>query len=205
MKANPNVIQAAKFIRAGDVIAYPTESVYGLGCDPQNLIAVNKILQIKQRSSSKGLIIVAANIEQAFPYIKPLSDENIAKILSPTDKVITWLIPAQDNLYKLLTGTQEKSLTSTQEKSLTSTQEKLGKKIAIRISQHPIIKALCEELQHPIISTSANISGKPMCWSAQQVKQQLKTGINYILEGGSGGQSKPSEIRDLLSDQKIRK
>lgn len=189
MNFNSKIKHAAKFIRAGDVIAYPTESVYGLGCDPQNLVAVNKILHIKQRSHTKGLIIVAANIKQILPYIKPLSAENRVKISSPADKAITWLIPAQENLSTLLTGTRGG----------------LDKKIAIRISQHPIIKALCLELECAIISTSANISGEAMCWSAQQVKQQLKTGVKYILEGESGGQSKPSEIRDLLSNQQIRK
>jgi L-threonylcarbamoyladenylate synthase len=185
---NWKIFLATSWIKAGHVIAYPTESVYGLGCDPKNLGAVQKLLDIKQRSSSKGLILVASDIEQIKPYIKELSIEDVAKINTPSKRAITWLIPAIDELSSLLTGQHSGN----------------EKKIAIRISKHPTIKALCQELKHPIVSTSANISGQSMCYTAKEVKQQLD-GIKYILEDSLGLQIQPSEIRDLKTNQLIRK
>jgi L-threonylcarbamoyladenylate synthase len=182
------IFVATRWIKLGYVIAYPTESVYGLGCDPKNLTAVQQILNIKQRSAHKGLILVASDIDQIRPYIKELSAAEIAKINTPSPRVITWLIPARDNLSHLLIGTHSEK----------------EKKIAIRISQHPTIKALCQQLGQPIVSTSANISGQAMCYSAKQVKQQLSKGIKYILTGALGQQTRPSEIRDLKTHQLIR-
>lgn len=183
-----NIAIAVQWIKSGHVVAYPTESVYGLGCDPENLSAVRKILEIKQRSASKGLILVAADLNQITRYIKKLSNNDIAKINTASAKAITWLIPANNNISSLLTGKHNQ----------------LEKKIAIRISQHPIIKALCLQLGHPIVSTSANISGQAMCRTADEVSAQLKTGIDYIIDQPCGNNSCPSEIWDLISGVQIR-
>ncbi|MFK5894791.1 MAG: L-threonylcarbamoyladenylate synthase [Pseudomonadota bacterium] len=182
------IFLAAKWIKSGYIIAYPTESVYGLGCDPKNLDAVKKILQIKQRSYKKGLILVASNVEQIIPYINKPSPQVLAKLAASSNQVITWLIPANKNISPLLTGKNSSE-----------------KKIAIRISNHPIIQSLCQQLGHPIISTSANLSGKAMLYSANKVKLCFKNRIKYILNGPLGRQKKPSQIRDIMSNKQIRK
>jgi len=187
------IFLAAKWIKSGFVIAYPTESVYGLGCDPKNLDAVRKILQIKQRSYKKGLILVASNIEQIIPYIDKPSPQLLARLAASSNQVITWLIPANKNVSELLTGEHK------------SVKEGADKKIAIRLSRHPIIYSLCQQLGHPIVSTSANVTGKSMLWSANEVKFRFKNKIKYILNASSGSQKKPSEIRDIISNQLIRK
>jgi len=181
------IFLATKWIRSGYVIAYPTESVYGLGCDPNNLNAVKEILKIKQRSYKKGLIIVASSIDQVLPYLNNPSSQMLSTLSAPSTQVITWLVPANNNVSNLLTGTHGNN-----------------KKIAIRISKHPIICLLCQQLGHPIVSTSANITGKAMTWTALEVKRHFKNRIQYILNGPSGMQTKPSEIRDILTNQLIR-
>jgi len=181
------VFLATKWIQSGYVIAYPTESVYGLGCDPKNLDAVKEILAIKQRSYKKGLILVASSIEQVLPYLDNPSPQMLAQLSAPSKKVITWLMPANQNVSNLLTGEHGEH-----------------KKIAIRLSKHPLISLLCQKLGHPIVSTSANIGGKAMTWSALEVKRHFKSKIKYILNGQSGIQTKPSEIRDILNNQQIR-
>ncbi|MFK5985759.1 MAG: L-threonylcarbamoyladenylate synthase [Pseudomonadota bacterium] len=183
---------AAKWIKAGQVIAYPTESVYGLGCNPKNLPAVQQILDIKQRSYKKGLILVASNIEQMIPYMDNPTPQMIARILTPSDTVTTWVIPANKNLSSLLTGEQQ------------TNKQVNNKTIAMRLSKHPVIFSLCQKLGHPIVSTSANKTGKAMCWSALAVKLHFRTKIKYILNAPSGKSTKPSEIRDILSNQIMR-
>jgi len=181
------IFLAVKWIQAGHVIAYPTESVYGLGCDPNNLAAVSEILKIKQRSYKKGLILVASSVEQVIPYLNNPSPQMLARISAPSNNVITWLMPANKNVSSLLTGEHGKD-----------------KKIAIRLSKHPLIFLLCQKLGHPIVSTSANRTGKAMSWSAIEVKRHFKRHIHYILNGKSGIQTKPSEIRDIVTNQQIR-
>ena len=181
------IFLGVKWIKSGRVIAYPTESVYGLGCDPNNLAAVSQILKIKQRSYKKGLILVASDVQQIIPYLDNPSPQILKRISAASNQVVTWLIPANKKLSTLLTGEHGKV-----------------KKIAIRISKHPIIYSLCQQLGHPIVSTSANISGKSMTWSARGVKYHFKNKIQYILNAQSGTQTKPSEIRDILTNQQIR-
>ncbi len=181
---NLDIELAVKYINAGHIIAYPTESVYGLGCNPKNLDAIQKILEIKQRSSKKGLILVASNIEQIIPYLDNPSSQIINKIEIPSEQAITWLVPANKNVSSLITGEH--------------------KTIAIRLSKHPVIVNLCEKLGYPIISTSANKAGEDMLWSAAEVKSQFSSELAYILDAPLGGATKPSEIRDIMSGQVFR-
>lgn len=191
------IFLAAKLIRAGHVIAYPTESVYGLGCDPGNLLAVREILQLKQRSYKKGLILVASNVEQMIPYMADPSAQTITRIKASSDQVVTWVIPANKNISSLLTGEQKPDVQQSKTQSQTKT-------IAMRLSKHPFIFALCQQLGHPIVSTSANKTGKAMSWTALAVKRSFKTELKYIFNAKSGKNSRPSEIRDIISNQIIR-
>jgi len=145
-------------------------------------------LALKNRSYHKGLILVASDLGQAAPYLAPLSPTLVKQINSSKNKHITWLLPARGGISPLLCGDFPAS----------------SKKMAIRITSFPLIKALCEQLTSPIVSTSANLSGRKMTYSVLQIRQQFHNNLDLILNGKLGEQSSPSEIRDALSGKLIR-
>lgn len=173
-------------LKKKSVIAYPTESVFGLGCDPDSELAVNSLLKLKKRSVKKGFILIAANYNQLIPY---LAEEKISikkkKIMfSYWPGHTSFVIPASYIAPKWLTG------------SFNS--------IAVRVSNHIGVKKLCLKFGKPLISTSANICGFSPCKTIEEVKIQF--GKNFpILEGKTDNRSNPSEIRDILTGKLIRR
>lgn len=180
--------EAVKILRQGGVIAYPTEAVYGLGCDPENITALKKILALKQREKEKGLILVAASYEQLKSYLQPLEKNVEEKILSswlnPATGPVTWLIPAKENVSDYLKG-QFNTL-------------------AVRVSHHPVVKKLCTAFAGAIVSTSANIAQQEAARTAEEVKAIFSDKLGMIIEGETDINLKPSEIRDALTDKIIR-
>jgi len=175
---------AAYILQHGGIIAYPTEAVYGLGCLPDNLPAIQRLLQLKQRPESKGLILLASEIQQLEPYLADLKPEILDKILNSWPGPTTWVLPAAQHTSPLIRG------------HFTT--------VAVRISAHPIVRELCCQCRSAIISTSANISGRQMTYNALDVRLQFHNKLDYILDGALGDSDKPSIIRDALSDQLIR-
>jgi len=167
--------------KKGAIIAYPTEGIYGLGCDPDNKKAVKRLLAIKQRLESKGLILVAADFSQVKKYLKPLSDAQ-KDLTKPSDT--TYIFPARKSTPKWLTGDSDG--------------------LAIRISKHPLVRELCQLLDSAIVSTSANISGQPPAITSAEVLENLGSEIDVILRGKTGDSQKPSIIRDSISGEIIR-
>ncbi len=165
----------------GGVFAYPTEAVFGLGCDPDNEKAVQRLLSIKNRPIEKGLILVASGFSQVEKYLKPLSQAQ-QEFTKPS--ATTYIFPALSSTPKWLTGDFNS--------------------LAIRISKHPLVRELCINLDSPLVSTSANLSGLEPAKSAEQVAKQLGSVIDAILEGNTGDSQKPSVIRDSISRQIIR-
>ena len=185
MKApDHNIHHAARILQHGGIIAYPTEAVYGLGCLPDNLPAIQRLLQLKQRPATKGLILLASEIQQLEPYMADLKPDILDKILSSWPGPVTWVVPAAQNTSPLIRG------------HFTT--------VAVRISAHPIVRELCSHCQSAIISTSANISGKQMTYNVLDVHLQFNNKLDYILSGALGDSNKPSIIKDALSDQLIR-
>lgn len=176
--------KAVRILQQGGVIAYPTEAVYGLGCDPDNQLAVERLLAIKQRSWEKGLILIAADFHQLHPYLAEIDVALKANALATWPGPVTWLWPAKPTVTNLLRGTHAT--------------------IAVRVTAHPLAAALCREFGGPLVSTSANLSGKPPTRTAEEVRSQFGDTLDYILEGKTGGLSSPSQIRDVLSGQIIR-
>ncbi len=166
------------------VFAYPTEAVYGLGCDPWDEIAVARLLSIKQRSWEKGLILVAGHIDQLDFLLESLSLDEQAKLKKSWPGPTTWLIPHQDRLPIWLTGKHDT--------------------IAVRVSAHPTVQALCAAAKQPLISTSANVSGQPPAKNALQIRKQFGAQISGIISGSLGGLAKPTEIKELRSGKIIR-
>lgn len=172
-------------LNKGKIIAYPTESVFALGCDPDNKQAINKLLLIKKRSWKKGFILIAGNYKQIIPYIneKKITEKQKKNIILKNKKPTTWVFPVKNNISKLLTGKFQS--------------------IAIRITEFKINKILCFLYNKPIISTSANISGFPPCKLTTEVASQFKK--IPILNSFIGKQKKTSEIKDILTNHLYRK
>lgn len=176
--------RAAQILRAGGVIAYPTEAVFGLGCDPYNLDAVARVLDIKQRDWRKGLILVAADFAQVEPFVQPLSQEIEQRIFPTWPGAMTWLLPVRPTVSPLLRGTHNS--------------------LAVRVSSHPVVADLCRLWGAPLVSTSANLSQQKPAVTRLQVQQRLGGWVDDIVPGYVGQHRKPSEIRDALSNRVLR-
>ncbi len=178
-----NIQQAVKALKAGEVIAYPTESCFGLGCDPQNQKALEKIIQLKARSANKGLILIASSIEQAKTYVVFENLDLEEQILDSWPGPNTWLLPPKPLVNQLLRG--EFPL------------------LAIRVTAHSIAKQLCDSFGGAIVSTSANLAGEPALLDTKSVAQVFGKQL-HIVEGVIGEDTKPSTIRDGLTGQILR-
>ncbi len=174
--ARQHIQLACREIARGGVIAYPTEGVYGLGCDPRNLDAVDTLLSLKARSASKGLILLAASLDQLMPFIAPLSQRLRRELDSTWPGPVTWLLPARQGVADVLTGARPT--------------------IAVRVTDHPVARALCEEAGTALVSTSANISGRAPALTAADVRLQFGDALDYVVSGELGGLNGPTEIRD---------
>lgn len=175
---------AVTHLQQGDVIAYPTEAVYGLGCDPFNQTAVNKILQLKQRSVDKGLILIASSWEQIKELVLPIDPDKLKAILSTWPGPNTWIFPASKKAPKWITG-QHKS-------------------IALRITAHPTAQAICTAFNGPIVSTSANKSNQAAIKELDLLKKAFGNEVDYIVPGQLGDLDQPTQIKDAVSSKIIR-
>lgn len=181
-----NFAQVIAALQQGEVIAYPTEAVFGVGCDPDNEQAVMKLLDIKQRPIEKGLILIAADYEQLLPYIddSQLTDQQRTTIQASWPGPVTWVMPTKPNVPAFLTGQFET--------------------IAVRVTDHPLVQQLCRQFGKPITSTSANLTGQEPGRTVAEVQTQLGHCLPAILEGETGGRTNPSEIRDAVTGNVFR-
>lgn len=181
-----HIKRAARSVDAGGVIAYPTESVYGLGCAPLNLTAVERILAIKQRPISKGMIIVASEIEQLSGYVdfNRLPTEALDFIAAKWPGPVTFTLPAVADAPNWITGKFDS--------------------IAVRLSSHPVVVALCDELCSPLVSTSANYSGRAPAKTALQVRHRLQPELAYIVNAPVGNLERPTPIIDPITRKTLR-
>ncbi len=178
------ILDAAHIIRQGGVVAYPTESCYGLGCDPANGPAVRRILSIKRRHFRKGLILVADHLIRLRPYFREIPDATREAVLSSWPGPCTWLLPSRRNVSRLLRGNHEL--------------------IAVRVSRHRVVRMLCRETSRALISTSANRAGRPAIRSLAILEESLGHEVDGIVEGDVGRRKNPSTIRNALDGSCIR-
>jgi L-threonylcarbamoyladenylate synthase len=179
------VDQAAQCLHAGEIIAYPTEAVFGLGCDPCNEQAVRRLLHLKNRPVSAGLILIADCYQRFEPFIGPVSPELRALAMSAWPGPVTWLFPRANSVPDWLAGDHDT--------------------IALRLTAHPTSKELCAAFAGAIVSTSANPSSTEPARSADQVEEYFGSFLAGIVSGALGSNQRPSEIRDLASGAVIRK
>ena len=175
---------AAGRIHAGHILAYPTEAVYGLGCDPLNGEAVRRLLALKQRSEHEGLILIAADLAQLEPFVESLDDVRMAALRATWPGPVTWLLPACDGTPRWLTGRHQT--------------------LAVRVTAHPLAAALCRAAGCALVSTSANKSNRSPARSALQVRLALGSAVDLILAGACGERAAPSTIRDGRTGAVIR-
>lgn len=181
-----SIDQAAEALLAEAVIAYPTEAVYGLGCDPMSEAAVARIWQLKQRSAAMGLILIASDWQQLAPYVAELSDEQHQQMMAIWPGPHTWIVPAQATTPAWLTGGRDS--------------------IAVRITEHAPSRALCDAFAGALVSTSANLHGQPPLRDALAAQKAFQSeGFAGVMQGALGGYSQPTSIRDLRSGEWVRR
>ena len=170
----------------GGVIAYPTEAVWGLGCDPFNEAAVYRLLSLKKRAPEKGVILIASHIKQFDFILKDLDKEQLKALEESWPGPVSWVVPVNNSIPRWISGNHPG--------------------VALRVSNHPVVKALCDIYGGPIVSTSANTQGHIAAKTSWQVRRYFKgnKNLDFITQGVVGNRTKPSQIFDLLTQAVIR-
>lgn len=176
------ILKAARILRSGGVIAYPTEGVFGLGCLPDNAAAVARLLAIKERDPAMGLVLIATDIAQLDGWVD-VPDKS-PDLQSSGESPVTWVIPATAEAPYWLHG------------------EHAG--IAVRFTAHPVARALCDAVDSALVSTSANLHGSPPTRKKFVLRRRFHALVDYIVPGECGPATGPSEIRDLVSGEVLR-
>jgi L-threonylcarbamoyladenylate synthase len=174
---------AVERLRAGGVLAYPTEAVYGLGCDPFNEQAVQKLFHVKQRPMEKGVILVAADVQQVADLVQLQGMPWEREVLASWPGPVTWVLPVKRALPDWITGGRDT--------------------VAIRVSAHPLVQQLCRAYGGPLVSTSANISGQPPAKSCEEIERLFADQV-LCLQGELGQLARPTSIRDARSGRVLR-
>ena len=178
--------EAAPLLQRGGVLAYPTEAVWGLGCDPDNEAAVLRLLELKQRPVDKGLILVAAHLDPLRRWLDlaALPAARLAAVLDTWPGPNTWVMPAAADAPAWITGG--------------------GDGIAVRVSAHPVVVALCQAFGGPLVSTSANPGGQPPAHSRAELDPALLDAVDAVVAGETGGLARPTPIRVALNGSVLR-
>jgi len=174
----------ADYLKHGGLIAYPTESCYGLGCDPNNRRAVLRLLKLKQRPQRKGLILIASHYHQLARYLQPLTPDQRRQLQEAGAQAVTYLIPVKPSCPRWLRGAHET--------------------LAVRMTAHPFAKNLCRSVGSALVSTSANRSGQRPAKTYAQCRRLFGRKV-WVLPGRVGKRKKPSTIRAWADDRIIRK
>jgi len=182
MASDFSIRHAAHIIKNGGVIAYPTDTIYGLGCDPYNADAVERINIIKQRPHNKQFILLAGDIEQVRAMLLLTREQE--KIITASAEPTSWVISASEQAPSWLTDKNHM--------------------LTIRISQYHEVKRLCQALGHAIISTSANISGKKPAMNGLQLHRYFHHKVDKILLADKPQLTKPSKIIRLCDNYVFR-
>ncbi len=177
----PRDLSLYRHLKHGGVVAYATESCFGLGCDPMNRQAVQRLLRIKGRPQAKGLILIAADVKQLKPYLAPIpADLNLAAYWpGPT----TLLLPASRRCPRWLTGKHST--------------------IAVRVTAHSDARRVCQAAGMALVSTSANRSGQRALRTAAACHALFGDEVR-VLPGRVGARRRPSTVLNPLSGRVVR-
>jgi len=174
--------EAHEALKLGKIIIYPTEAVYGLGCDPFNKTAVEALLSLKSREQNQGLILLIADWTDLWPLVSPLDESLIQRLKATWPGHTTWIMPKSEKIPIWISGEHQS--------------------VAIRMTAHPIAHALCK--LGPVVSTSANISKNTPIKNIESLLQAFPHGVHGVVSGALGEQEAPSAIYDLQSGIQLR-
>ncbi|WP_024891863.1 L-threonylcarbamoyladenylate synthase [Luteimonas huabeiensis] len=180
------IAEAAQRLRAGAVLAYPTEAVWGLGCDPFDEAAVRRLLAIKSRPADKGLILAAADPAQLDGLVDwaALPSARRDAVLASWPGPHTWVVPATARVPRWIRGEHDS--------------------VAVRCSAHPQVAALCRAFGGALVSTSANHAGAPPPRSLAEMEPALRAAIDGVVDGETGDLDRPTPIRDARDGRALR-
>jgi L-threonylcarbamoyladenylate synthase len=179
-----DIYLAARHIAHGDIVAYPTESVFGLGCSPYNEMAVRKLLAMKNRPATKGFILIASDISQVLDLLEPIEPRALARVMATWPGAVTWVFPCQQHVPYYLRGEHNT--------------------LAIRVTAHPVASQLCAAAKSAIISTSANHDGQIPATNARTVQLLFGDQLDVLLDGDLGLRARPTPIYNSLTGDVIR-
>lgn len=165
--------EISRFLDQGGLIAYPTEAVFGLGCDPLDGQAVMRLLALKRRDISKGLILIADTAERLQPYAA-VDPAEWAQLAAGWPAARTVVVPAAAGVPDWLTGGREE--------------------IALRVPAHATPRAISRAFGEPIVSTSANITGRPVAQNALTARRLFAHAGVKIVPGTVDRRARPSQI-----------
>ena len=176
----------AAALRAGGVVAYPTEAVWGLGCDPGNREACERLFALKQRPAGQGVLLIGADFAQVAPYIDAdaTPSDALARAQASWPGPQTWVFPRAADVPAWVAGSHAG--------------------IALRVTAHAPAAALCRAFGGAIVSTSANRHGSPPARSQAEVRAAFGDLLDAILDGPTGGLDRPTSIHDALSGAVLR-
>lgn len=180
---NPHPRSLAAFLKRGGVIAYPTESCYGFGCDPRNRRAVQRILRLKRRPQKKGLILIASDYRQVARYLQPLTPAEQQRLKDDGARAITYLMPVKPSCPRWLRGAHDT--------------------LAVRLTAHPFAKQLCRSAGSALVSTSANLGGRRATRTYADCQRQFGKKV-WVLPGRVGKRKRPSTIKVWGGDRIVR-
>jgi L-threonylcarbamoyladenylate synthase len=177
---------AVALLQRGGVLAYPTEAVWGLGCAPFDADAVHRLLAIKRRPVEKGLILVGGDVGQFEALVDwdalPAARRDAVRASWPGPH--TWVVPVAASVPVWITGGHGS--------------------LAVRVSAHPGVAALCAHFGGPIVSTSANLAGEPPAFHRAELSPALLAVVDGVCEGDTGGLEAPTAIRDARTGAVLR-
>lgn len=177
------VAEAAELVLGGGVVAHACEGVWGLACDPMNEAAVRRVLQLKGRPASKGLIVIGAAATDFAPELGPLCAEAAARIRASWPGAVTWLVP-NVRFPSWIVGDFPT--------------------VAVRVPDHEQARQFAAACGHPLVSTSANRAADPPARTAEEVRRIFGSEIDGLLPGAVGGRSAPSTIVDAATGRVLR-
>lgn len=178
--------EAVTALKHGGVVAYPTEAVWGLGCDPFDAASVSRLLAIKQRPVEKGLILIAGALGQLEGLLDwdLLPNDRSEAVFASWPGPHTWIVPASGRVPHWITGAHDG--------------------VAVRVSAHPVVVELCAAFGGPLVSTSANIGGEPPAFSRAQLDPILVAQLDGLCEGETSGLAAATPIRDARTGTQLR-
>ncbi|MEQ1592814.1 MAG: L-threonylcarbamoyladenylate synthase [Thiobacillaceae bacterium] len=170
-------------LRRGGIVAYPTESCYGLGCDPRNAHALKHLIRLKGRDAAKGLLLIADRLNRLQPFMRPLNAIDLVRVRRTWPGPVTWIVPASATCPAPLTGGRAT--------------------IAVRVTAHPDAARLCRTLGTALVSTSANKSGKKPAQTAAECRRIFGARVR-VIDGRIGTRKRPSTLIDLATGTILR-